>query len=395
MRIVLHDYSGHPFPIQLSRALAARGHEILHLYSTDFETPKGRLQTTGQDPSRLAIKGLSIGGLKKESLIKRRFQEKAFGRAVAREIESFSPDVVISGNAPLDTQTGVAAAARRAGSAFVFWVQDLYGEAIDRILRRKLGVAGFAVGAWYKGLEYRLLRASDAIVAISADFAPILVGNGVPEERLAIVENWAPLDEIPYRRAIACSGVSRANATRFIYTGTLGYKHNPGLLLDVAVQLGEPLVVYSEGAVARSLGRNAAKAGANLQVRNWLPFSELPDLLASADVLMAIIEPDAGIFSVPSKVLTYFCAGRPILAAIPLENLAARLIVREGAGLVSPPEDPAQFIENARRLAADAALRARMGAAGRSYAERAFDIGPLADRFEQIIDKALARHRRA
>ena len=43
LRIAVHDYSGHPFQVQLSRALAERGHEVLHLYSTRFQTPRGPL----------------------------------------------------------------------------------------------------------------------------------------------------------------------------------------------------------------------------------------------------------------------------------------------------------------------------------------------------------------
>ena len=43
MRIVVNDYSGHPFQIELSRELARRGHKVLHLYSAEFQTPKGDL----------------------------------------------------------------------------------------------------------------------------------------------------------------------------------------------------------------------------------------------------------------------------------------------------------------------------------------------------------------
>ena len=32
MKIIVHDYAGHPFQVQLSRRLASRGHEVLHLY---------------------------------------------------------------------------------------------------------------------------------------------------------------------------------------------------------------------------------------------------------------------------------------------------------------------------------------------------------------------------
>ena len=76
----------------------------------------------------------------------------------------------------------------------------------------------------------------------------------------------------------------------------------------------------------------------------------LPDVLGSADVLVAILEADAGVFSVPSKVLSYFCAGRPVLLAVPRENLAAKIVVESGAGLVVEPSDVAGFCRAAQQL---------------------------------------------
>ena len=43
MRIIVHDYAGHPFEVQLSRELAARGHDVLHLYCGSTHTPRGDL----------------------------------------------------------------------------------------------------------------------------------------------------------------------------------------------------------------------------------------------------------------------------------------------------------------------------------------------------------------
>ena len=43
LRILVSDYSGHPFQVQLSRELARRGHEVIHSYSAGFQTPKGNL----------------------------------------------------------------------------------------------------------------------------------------------------------------------------------------------------------------------------------------------------------------------------------------------------------------------------------------------------------------
>lgn len=385
MRIVLHDYSGHPFQAQLSRELARRGHEVRHLYSLDFQTPKGRLQGQADDPPGLTMEGVTLGErFQKDSFLKRRAQEVRFGRMVGRRIEQLRPDVVLSSNAPLDAQRGIVRASRRAGAAFVFWMQDIYSEAISRILTKQLGLAGRAVGAWYKQVEYGLLRGSARVVAISDDFTPILVAHGVTEERIAVVENWAPLDEIAYcgPRAAPAPGARLV----FVYSGTLGYKHNPEILEQLADRLPIELRVYSEGRAADDLAvRARAKGLANLSVQPWVAYNELSGMLGAADVLLAMIEADAGVFSVPSKVLTYLCAGRPILASIPPGNLAARLLHREGAGLVVSPGDGAALLAGAGALVDDLALRSRLGEAGRAYAERAFDIKGLGDQFEAIL----------
>ena len=43
MRILVHDYAGHPFQVQLSRELARRGHEVRHAYASALQTPRGEL----------------------------------------------------------------------------------------------------------------------------------------------------------------------------------------------------------------------------------------------------------------------------------------------------------------------------------------------------------------
>ena len=198
------------------------------------------------------------------------------------------------------------------------------------------------------------------------------------------MENWAPLDEIAYLGPKLSPQAGARLA--FVYSGTLGYKHNPETLEQLAESLPIDLQVYSEGRAAADLAARAKSRGlSNLSVRPWVPYEQLSQTLGAADVLLAVIEADASVFSVPSKVLTYFCTGRPILASIPGDNLAARTITREGAGIVAPPGDTAAFLAGGRRLVEDAALRSSLGMAGRAYAERAFNIVELTDRFETIL----------
>jgi glycosyltransferase involved in cell wall biosynthesis len=391
MRIVVHDYAGHPFQVQLSRALAARGHEVLHLHSVTFQTPKGPLERRAGDPATFAIEGVDIGEpFRKRSYVRRLIQERRYGRLLADRVAAFGPDAVVSANTPLDAQDAVQAEARRAGATFVFWVQDLYSVAISQYLRDRIPVLGGLLGARFHRLEARLLRRSDRIVAITSDFLSMFDRWGIDQGRAAVIENWAPVDEItplPKNNAWAVEH-GLAEETVFLYAGTLGLKHDPAILLSLAKRLPDAkVVVVSEGPGADWLLDQGASTG-NVRVLPFQPFERLPEIIASADVVLAILEPTAGTFSVPSKIFTFLAAGRPILAAIPRENLAALTIDRAGAGVVVRPGDVEGFVAAARALLASPDTRATAGRAGRAYAEANFDIAAITDRFEAILQGA-------
>ncbi len=148
MRIALCDYSGHPFQAQLSRELARRGHDVLHLHFAEFQTPKGRLEREANDPACFAVEPVSIGrNFSKQSLVRRRFDEIEVGRRFAARLDVFAPDIVIGCNLPLDALSEVIGSCRRLGRRFVFWQQDIYSLAIRNLLRKRLGWAG-GTDAW-------------------------------------------------------------------------------------------------------------------------------------------------------------------------------------------------------------------------------------------------------
>ena len=167
-------------------------------------------------------------------------------------------------------------------------------------------------------------------------------------------------------------------------------KHNPELLVRLARRFRDDpdvrLVVVSEGLGAEWLRERKAEEDLdNLRILGFQPFERFPDVLASADVLVALLEPDAGVFSVPSKVLSYLCAARPVLLAVPPENLAARIVTEHEAGFVTPPDDAGGFVAAAETLLTDAALRETLGRNARAYAERTFAIERIADAFERVL----------
>jgi glycosyltransferase involved in cell wall biosynthesis len=75
-----------------------------------------------------------------------------------------------------------------------------------------------------------------------------------------------------------------------------------------------------------------------------------------------------------------------LLLAVPLANLAARIVGQNATGLVVPPDGESQFVAAAERLYADAGLRSQCAVNARRYAEDKFDIGRIATEFEDILE---------
>ena len=151
------------------------------------------------------------------------------------------------------------------------------------------------------------------------------------------------------------------------------------LLAKLAQDCGSVLVVAQGYGVPYLQTVKAEQRLDTLTLLPIQPAKHLADVLATADVLVATIEPDASTFAVPSKVLSYLCAGRPILLAAPKENLAARIVERANAGIVVNPADATGFFAAATRLRDDPQLRTKLGGNGRACARSAFDMQQITD----------------
>ncbi|MDE5463892.1 glycosyltransferase family 4 protein [Bradyrhizobium sp. CSS354] len=401
MKILVHDYAGHPFQVDLSRELAARGHQVTHTYFQGDHGPKGRLHRSSCDPVGLSFNGVTLSRpYDKASFVKRRFDDVAYGKAIAKVILSLKPDLVISGNTPTEAQSSVVKASRKSGASFVFWVQDFYSIAVSKLLRRKLGAVGAAIGGYYSFLERGQFVQSDAIVVITDPFAEIVKKWVKTKDKVFTIENWGALDEIsPLKKDNDWAlrhGLS--DTFNFLYSGTLALKHNPQLLIELAKQVkGQAnVVVVSQGVGVSELER--AKNEQSIDNLILLPlqsFADLPKVLATSDVTVATIEPDAGMFSVPSKVQSYFCAQRAVLLAAPAENLASIVVRKNGAGLVVDPTDKGGFLHCAMQLMKDDALRGGAAERGRKFALNNYDIKRVTDQFEEVFEYAyLARNSR-
>ncbi len=395
MRLNIHDFSGHPFQVQLSRELAARGHEVLHGFSTQYVTGHGRLTVGPDDPPGLRIEGITASApMVKYSAIGRTRFELRYATAWQRALRDETFDLVVACNVPLFTLARMRHWFARRNQPWALWHQDVYSLGVAGEATRKLpGPLADLAGVWVQRVERRQIQKADTIVAITDSMVRQYEEWGVQRDGVHVVPNWAPLDEIvPAPRDNAWTaelGLPTA-PLRLVYAGTLGRKHNPTLLLDVldgckARGLDVVLVVVSEGLGADELAV-AANGRPDVLQFGFQPAERFAEVLGSADAVVALLEPDAARFSVPSKVMSYLSAGRPVVALLPDGNPVAA-DVRATGGFVGTP-DHNGVTAAVEWICDTSAYPEGFEAAGlraRNFATTHFDIKQIADRFEEIF----------
>jgi colanic acid biosynthesis glycosyl transferase WcaI len=392
LKIILHNYGGYPYSRQLAENLANRKHSVHYIYSDTTQVIKRMTHHTEQ--SNLQIIPIMLSqDFKKYSFLQRHAAEIEHGKKVAFEIKKYQPDVVFSADTPLDAQNYILKACDQRNTKFVFWLQDAIGLATNKILSRKIPIAGTLIGKYYEQLERRLVRQSNLVILNSEDFLPLMIHWRVPENHLRVIHNWAPLEELPVqpKRNNWSLKMGLANKFCFLYSGILGFKHTPELFIQLAIEFQSftdvRIVIIAEGEAVQILRQEKENQHLeNLILLSYQPAEEFAQVLGAGDVLMTILNSEAGSYSVPSKVLSYMCARRPLLLSIPAENLASRIVLENRAGLVSSPHDLNQWLNNAKSFYVDQNLREVMAENARRYAEINFNIDKITDQFEEIMD---------
>jgi colanic acid biosynthesis glycosyl transferase WcaI len=396
LRLIVHDYSGHPGQIHLSRELARRGHQVEHQYCTSYTTGRGATERRDGDPDSFAVRAIELSSeFARYSPIARLRQELQYARMSARAILATRPDVAVLSNIPLLSMFILTMSLRLRRVPYVFWHQDIYSEAIRVIARARFGLLGRLIG-WVAGrVERHVARGAAAIVPISDNFIDQLDAWGVPNSKVHVVPNWAAIDEMPSRpRDNAWARAhGLVDAPVVMYAGTLGLKHDPSVISTLAqsAPAGSHTVVVSEGKGREWLESKAGEVP-GLTLLDYQPYEQLPDMLASADVLLVVLESNASRYSVPSKVLNYLCAGRPVLALLPPDNAVAHMVEAAEAGIVVAPGDTDAASAALNSLLASPVARAAMGTAARRYAEGTFDVTRVADRFESLLSDVNNTH---
>jgi colanic acid biosynthesis glycosyl transferase WcaI len=311
--------------------------------------------------------------------------------AHAATVRGKQPDVVIAVSPVLLTIAAGLRWRRRGRTALGVVIQDLYSRALFET--RMTSARSAKVAAW---LEGSLLGRADGIAAVHENFTRNLGELGISDERVSVIPNWshvapATSDTVETRLRLGW----RPDEIIALHAGNMGAKQGLENVVAAARHAAGQearvrFVLLGDGGRRReleSIGRDVAP----LTFLDPLPAGAFEDALSAADVLLLNEATSVTEMSAPSKLTSYFTAGRPVVAATAPSSAASTEIARSEAGIRVDTGDPAALYDAVVAVGRDPVRAAAMGARGRVYAEEHLSAAAAAASYSRWVEERAAR----
>jgi glycosyltransferase involved in cell wall biosynthesis len=297
------------------------------------------------------------------------------------------PDVVLGVTPTLSGAIAGAAAGARFSVPYALLVHDLMGRAAEQS-----GVAGGGrVATLVRPAELAAARRADRIGIIADGFRSYFTGAGIPDERIVRLKTWTlGRDPTETRDAVRARLGWGADEFVVLHGGNMGHKQGLGNVIDAAAALsgdaGLRVVLAGDGNDRPALERHAAALRlGNLQFVEPQPWGAYEAMLEAADVLIVNQRASVGDMSLPSKLTSYFAAGRAAVAAVAGGSETAREVERSRGGVVVEPDDPRALAAAIQSLREDPARRAALGENAREYAARHLGAAAVLPEYESFL----------
>ncbi|MBI3909331.1 MAG: glycosyltransferase family 4 protein [Armatimonadetes bacterium] len=286
------------------------------------------------------------------------------------------PDVVVCCN---ERAGRVGAPAARLGArARVIYRNGLSGSFKNRRHNRwvsRWAIDHFAVNAaatQAEMLSFGWIAASRVTVIYNGiDATPFRAACGT-----RLREEWA----IP-RDGLVVAVIGRLVADKGIADALPAFSHLAAALPGVRV------VIAGEGPERSSLETAVAARGLAGTVRFLGPRTDIPDVLAAADLLVHPSRREGA----PNVVLEAMAARRPVVATACAGT--PELVADGETGFLVPIGDAAALVERVERLARDPDLRREMGEAAAQRVEAEFSPERALDRWEALLARVAEKRR--
>jgi len=268
------------------------------------------------------------------SFIGRMLESISFGRAIRKVIrERHSELTVVYANTwPIFAQFTVTRTCEKLNIPLVIHVQDIYPET----LTDRLGLIGPIVRALLMPIEKYVMHNATAIVAIGNKMAGYLAtSRRIDKNKIIVVYNWQ--DESRFKMP---EHKQKAEAVfSFMYLGSLSPSANIEAVIEAFgdARLKDSRLIIAGSGNSKQSCIKASSVYPNADIRFIdAPSDKVPQLLASADVLILPLKKGVGKYSIPSKLAGYMLSSKPVLAFIDKESDAADIIKDSECGWIVP-----------------------------------------------------------
>lgn len=390
-----------PFAGDLAAGLRERGHRV-DVVAGYPHYPQWKLLGDFADCDAAAmVQGIKITRRRhfipsRPSLLKRSLMETSFGFGAARS-RIDDADLVLCISPPLLATAAMLLAERlrRRTRPTVVWVQDLYGMGVAET-RGPGSIAAKAALA----LESKTFRSATALAVIHDRFKTHVVDAlGVEADRVGVFPNWSRQEPIPaVGRAQAVQQLgweSLEDHVLVLHAGSMGVKQGLENVVQAATmadRIPEKVMFVLLGDGNQRPRLEALAAGVkSVRFIDVLDDRLFGYALRAADILMLNQQAAISDMCVPSKMMSYYSAGRPLLAAVNADGITASEVAESRAGVVVPPMDPACLLKEVLALAEDVSARERMEAAGPEFVRRKFQRAATIDAMSEWLVNLVAR----
>ena len=363
-----------PYTAGLARHLAACGHDVT-VVTGHPHYPEWRIHE-GYEAHRPPIQDAGVRLVRvrhpvpsNPTGLSRIWMEMVFSWRVGRRLLRLSPHAVIVVSPALLSVVPAAALRLLKRYQVGVVVQDLYGAAVT-----EAGLGGKLMSWSVAALERFLLKRVTKLFVIHDVFKNRLVTAGVLPERIAVVPNWThvtmPADTD--REATRADLGWHTDDFIALHAGNMGAKQGLEGLVDVARLAGRRgsrvrIVLVGSGSRRAAIEAYAGRTPA-LTILDPLPNGAFEAALAAADCLLLHEKPGVVEMAVPSKLTTYFTAGRPVVAVTHPQSGASALMHAARAGVTVPAGDPAAILDAIEGLSRNPSAAEQMGSNGIAYA---------------------------
>jgi colanic acid biosynthesis glycosyl transferase WcaI len=301
------------------------------------------------------------------------------------------PDAVLLETWPLLAATCAFLVAKLRGIPIIYYVKDVYPEALEfaGFINRR-GFLANMLRRW----DAMICRACQRIVVISDGMKKLLCeSRHIQEEKVAVIHDW--LDDSRFPQPSLPNGwrtEQDIDRDKFLvlFAGTMGHVSGGEVIIEVAKLLRNHnsilILCVGEGVLKPRMCSMAQDAKlTNVIFKPFQPQESISRMHTAADATLLTLQPGYSDASVPSKLITYLAAGRPVICAAPRGSSAAGTVETAQAGLVVQPNNAEEIAAAILSLQSSAKLATTLGSNARRHFESTFTFHPAYHRFEQLF----------